>query len=346
MSCTNTLESGIPGTYPTREDLPVVVTVIEAGHLERQVCLLFESLRRWGGSLSSATCVAVNPRKGPEISTSSRQILRELRVDYQRITRDDPFIWFPYLNKTAAVKHVASQHKGTTIWFDADVLVLNDPKDLLLIQAGGPAHFAACASDKNIGTERDDDRFAPYFRKSCEVLTVEFSSLPYILTEECRTPIRLYWNSGVYAFAGSSGLHELHHDFTLALLREGIGSHESKLFFTDQLCLGLAVHKLNLKFKALTRDYNYSVGPRDAAKRISAAGNQIRILHYHDSLWPASFEALCSGLSSDYLELADWLRKKGYLTNAMPVGPRLYGRFLSSLRSYRETEALKRVKLY
>src|SRR5262249_45451504 len=133
--------------------LPVIVTVIEAGPLEYQVCLLAESIRLWGGRLSRASIIAVNPRSGPDISSDTERILAKHNVEYRRIRRDDGLDWFPYLNKTAAIAHVAQTYAGIILWLDADIIVLEEPSDLILeYEAPGAGVFAACAPEKSIGT--------------------------------------------------------------------------------------------------------------------------------------------------------------------------------------------------
>ena len=306
------------------------------------------SLRRWGGRLAEARVIAVKPRFGPRISSTTQAALERLDVEYLRIRRDDNFLWFPWLNKTAAVRHVAAFHPDTIVWLDADILVLNEPSELLLNSAEpNSPQFAACASDKNIGTIQDDDKFAPYFRAACQALNVDFASLPYVLTEEEHVPVRAYWNSGVYAFAGNSGLAELHHNFTLSLVAKGIGSHESKLFFSDQVSLGLAAHHLGLTRKNLPWSHNFSVQPRNADVLLRENAKNIRILHYHGCLWPSSFEKFCQGLSFHRPDVTAWLRDRGpLLTNTMPRVTRINRKILDLYRRRQEKIALRKCQLY
>jgi hypothetical protein len=331
-----------------QQTLPVVVTVIEAGPIEQQVCLLVESLRCWGGRLAEAPVIAIKPRFGPRISSATHTVLERLNVEYLSIQRNDSFQWFPWLNKTAAVRHIAAGRPGTIIWLDADVLVLNEPSELLLdpLDPNSP-QFAACASDKNIGTAHDDDEFAPYFRAACQTLGIDFTSLPYVLTEKERIPVRAYWNSGVYAFASSSGFAELHHDFTLSLIEKGIGSHESKLFFSDQISLGLAAHHLGLTRKNLPWNHNYAVQPRDVDALLREAGKNVCILHYHGCLWPSSFEKFCHGLSFHRPDVATWLRDRGpLLTSTMSGVTRFHRKILELYRQRQESVALRHCRFY
>jgi hypothetical protein len=327
--------------------LPVIVTAIEAGALEHQTCLLAESIRRWGGRLSNARIIAVKPRPGPAISIATTRTLDRLGVEYWQIARDDRFQWFPYVNKTAAVRQVAERHAGTVIWLDADTIILNEPTQLILDSTNPQCpQFAACAIDKNIGTSTDDDEFAPYFKAACRTLGINFATLPYVVTEHEQIPIRAYWNSGVYAFFSNSGFADLHHRFTLALLAEGVASRTSQLFFTDQIALGLAAHALSLPRRDLPATHNYSVQPHDVELRLRAGDTNICILHYHGCLWPPHFDHFCESLSHRFPESSEWIRSRGPLVNTMPAFTRLSRKLLQFYRSQQYKSALRRATYY
>lgn len=328
----------------TPSELPLIVTVIEAGALERQVRLLVESLRRWGGRLAKARVFAIQPRGGPSLRTETIRAFETLQIEYQRILRDDHIHWFPYLNKTAAVKHVVQQNPTSRIvWLDADTLILKEPSSLLLPHG---IQFAACASDKNIGTAHDEDRFAPYFKACCSALGVNFASLPYIETEAEGVAIRAYWNSGVYAFDASSGLSEIHHEFTLRLVTNGIASFQSKLFFSDQISLGLAAHFLNLTYSKLPLTHNFSVQPSSAVGRLTGAPNDVRIVHYHGCMWPDAFDEFRLGLKQINEEAASWLEAEGPLKLEMHPVARIHRKILEIYRSRKLLRAVSTSHIY
>lgn len=318
-------------------ELPLVVTVIEAGPLEKQVLLLVESLRRWGGRLANSRVLVVQPRNGPRLQSKTVKTFDKLGIEYNRIVRDDGLDWFAYLNKTAAVKYVAEQHPHSRIvWLDADILIVGEPSALVLRDG---VQFAACASDKNIGTARDDDENAPYFRACCSALGVDYASLPYVETEVERIAIRAYWNSGVYTFKAASGLAQAHHQFTLKLVTNRVASMQSKLFFSDQIALGLAAHALDLKFKGLPGTHNYSVQPATVSASLTRP-TDVRILHYHGCLWPGAFDDLCSGLDTVNPDAAAWLRTQGPLDVAMPIKARIYRKMLELHRKRKYARTL------
>jgi hypothetical protein len=332
----------------TEKAVPLIVTAIEAGPLEKEVRLLVESLRRWGGRCADARVIAVQPRGGPSPSPATRLNLDRLNVEYCQIERDDRFDWFPFLNKTAAVRHVAARHQGPIAWLDGDILVLSEPTELLFEpNKFHRIQFAACASDKNIGTTRDDDEFAPYFRAACQAVGVDFDSLPYVLTEKEQIYVRAYWNAGVFAFVGECGLAELYDKFTLTLLSKGIGSHECEFLMSDQVALALAAHHLGLRRKNLPLSHNFHVQPSDPSSLIHGAANNICVLHYHGCLWPSSFGKLCSDLELHYPEVARWLQGHGphTMTNLSTVA-RIRRKLFSLRRKLQKKKDVRRARLY
>jgi hypothetical protein len=286
----------------------LIVTVIEAGSIEQQVCVLAESIRLAGGPFSSSSILAVIPRRGPPLSSSTKATLRRLNVELATIRRSDALTWFQFLNKTHALDFAAKRFKGRIAWLDADILCMNEPAGL-----AGPAQFAASATDKNIGTSGCDEQ-APYFRSACAALGIDFDSLPYVTTEREKLSIKCYWNSGVFSFDSSTDLAATHHDFTRRLVEKRIGSPDCGIYMSDQVSLGLAVHALGLSVNALPLSHNYNIQPIDCEKELATPSN-ISILHYHGCMWPASFEALMTGVASRNASIGDLLKRYGPLSD-------------------------------
>lgn len=324
--------------------LPTFVTVVEAGPLEKQVCLLLESLRRWGGRAANAPVFVIRPRRGPHLSRTTMSKLEELDAEYIHFERSDGMEWFPYLNKTAAVLNAAARCQTTSIaWLDADIIVMEEPIELLGVRS---KELRACATDRNIGTADDEDEFAPYFKAACTSLGVDFDSLPYVTTETDKTTIRAYWNSGVYAFDTQSDLAEVHHRFTLSLVKNGVASRHSKLYFSDQISLGLAAHALNLRSQPVSQTHNFGLAPKTFLSRLSDRRDRICLLHYHDCLWAPHFGGFCDGLQQDFPDVAEWLRSKGPLEVGMTAPRRAYRKALKIYRDQKYRTALRGVHYY
>jgi hypothetical protein len=322
----------------------VLTTAIEAGPLEKQVCLLVESLRTFGGSvLRNAPFVAVVPRFGASLSPSTRSDLKRFGVEICHAPRKDDMNWFAYLNKTWALKVVAERHQGTIIWLDGDVLALGEPTELFIDHS--EFQFAACCSDKNIGTAKDNDEFAPYFMACCAALGINYESLPYIVTKTENIPIRFYWNSGIFAFHRDTGLAETYDEFTRILVRKRIGSQSCNLFMTDQIALGLAVHYLKLRYLELSLSHNFHIQPSDIDK-ISSQCLDIRLLHYHGCLWPNAHEKFYRALEQRNSPSSVLLKNIGPLLNDQSIISRVSRKLFEIYRATQYARAIKQSTRY
>ena len=319
----------------------LIVTAIEAGPIERQVCLLAESMRIAGGAFSSFPILAVVPRFGPSLSTLTRTTLRRLNVEIAHLSRNDGMSWFQFLNKTCTLKFAAQRYSGSIAWLDADIIALDEPNRLITI-----ADFAASATDKNIGTSNDNDLEAPYFRAACETVGVDFESLPYITTETEKVGIRSYWNAGVFAFKAASGLAETYDEFTRRLVVARVGSIHCGLYMSDQVALGLAAHKLSLTIDALPMSHNQHIQP-DTAADILQSDNDIRLLHYHGCMWGAqSFQDMHEGLSMRNPEIGDLLERARPTLNDGSVTTKIYRKLLSLRRDRMYKAASQEATIY
>lgn len=321
------------------------MTAIEAGPLEKQVCILADSIRRFGGQLSGAPIVAVIPRMGMPIKASTKQALKRLDVEVVKASRHDDLTWFSFLNKTTTVRLAAERFSGNVIWLDADVLTLGEPSDLLI--SGTGIQFAACCSDKNIGTVNDDDEFAPYFQECCRVFGIDYDSLPYIVTRMEGIPIRAYWNAGIFSFESTSGLAETYDEFTKLLLRRRIGSRSCNIIMADQVSLGLAAHKLGLQYRELPLSHNLHVQPESGdIEKALASCSDIRLLHYHACLWPETYGRLCALLAIDYPEATELLKNFGPLDNNFAITSRIGRKLLSIYRKRKQAGVVRQTNMF
>jgi len=67
--------------------------------------------------------------------------------------------------------------------------VLREPSELLLEEG---IQFAACVTDKNIGTAGPNDEFQCYWEAMCQALGMKVEDLPLVPTCRENLPIRLY----------------------------------------------------------------------------------------------------------------------------------------------------------
>lgn len=308
------------------------VTCVESGPLETQVLQMVESLRRFGGAYADCPVWAVKPRFGPPLARHTRIEFGRLKIHFRRTTRVDPHGWYAYINKTRALilaeAEVPTEFVG---WLDADLLVTGEPSELLP-RAG--EDVTACSSDNAGGTTGPGDRCEPFWREACAAVGVDLERLPWVTTEREGDRIRLYWNSGVFAFRKGCGLAVEHDRCTTRLLDANLGSAVTGVFFTEQYALALAAAKLGLRSRQLPHSHNYEMGSAIherwyVEEKLRAA----RIVHYHDCLWPAFWPTFMRCLKSTHSDVAAWLELLGPLRNEAPVVYRALTRLLRTMRS-------------
>jgi hypothetical protein len=312
-------------------DKVTFVCCIESGPLEAVTLLLAESLRKWGGAFSQCPLVAVTPRFGPPLTRVTRRRLGELDVEHLRVMGRHS--WFGFLNKPYAI--AAVEARATTpqlAWIDGDMLVLGEPTDLLLEEE---QDFAACAFDKSIGSTGPNDPFDRYWQEVAKVFQIDVDSLPWVVTEEEQARIRCYWNSGLFIWRRSVGLARQFLEDCTRLLESSVASAEAGIYFTDQVALGFTMVKLKLRWRALSYAYNYALGTKIAHLYDSAKFRQTRILHYHDVLWPHSWQQSMQRIKADRPDVYDWLLPRGPLRTPASVSSRMLSRVLKYWRDRR-----------
>ena len=308
------------------------VTCVESGPLETQVLRMVESLRRFGGSFSDCPVWAVKPRFGPPLAGHTRREFDRLKVDFRRTTRNDPHDWYAYINKTRALILAEAEAPTEYVgWLDADLLITGEPTDLLPRDG---EDVTACSSDNAGGTTGPGDKCEPFWREACAAVGLDVEHLPWVTTEREGDRIRLYWNSGVFAFRKGCGLAAEHDRCTTRLLDVNLGSAVTGVFFTEQYGLALAAAKLNLRYRQLPHSHNYEMGSAIHERwyredKLRAA----RIVHYHDFMWPAFWPTFLDCLKATHPAVATWLESLGPLNNEAPFVYRAVTKLLRKRRA-------------
>jgi hypothetical protein len=306
------------------------VTCVETGGLEEQTIRMVKSLRQWGGQYADAPVYAVNPRFGVPLATSTMRALDDLNVIFRRIRPANPYPWNSYINKPLALIDVEEQARTDAIaWLDGDILILGEPTELA---PDDQSDFTACVPDKNIGTASDDDEYAPYWREACNMLGMKFADLPWTITHREQQRIRLYFNSGVFAYRRNSGFGRQFLSDCTKLLDAKIASHESGIFFTDQVSLVLTMLKMQMRYRTLPHAYNYAIGAKiehliDPQKLAGA-----KVLHYHDAMWPAFWPKLLGYLKNARPDVHDWLAPMGPIHGKMSPMRKIAHKMLGNYR--------------
>lgn len=312
------------------------VCCVESGVLEAQTIRMVESLRRWGGQLADAPIIAVKPRFGSPISKKTRQVFERLQVEYLPIRPKNQYSWFRFLNKPYALVEVeersASEYVG---WLDSDLLFVGEPDKLIL---NDTEDFVACAADKTIGTTGSGDAFEPYWKEVCQIVGIDIEDLPWIVTEMEGIRIRLYWNSGVFVYRRNTGLAKSHLQTSIQLLESRIANHNSGIYFTDQVALGLAMVKMGLSWRALPFSHNYTMSSLIHDEWYNEQQlKEALIVHYHDSMWPHFWSTFIQCMGDTHPAVADWLNRLGPMKNEAAVRWRATNKLLDYLRSQKES---------
>lgn len=320
------------------------VACVESGALELHTVRMIESLRKWGGAFAACPVLVVTPRFGMPVYSATHEKFEELGVRYLRLPSTGSYSWFKFLNKPFALLAAESLCATRSIgWLDSDLLVLGEPAELELSLG---EDFAACVPDKNVGTSGAYDPNEPYWQEVCRTIGVDIDALPTVVTEFEGIGIRLYFNSGVFVYSKSTRLAQSYLEDCLRVLLARISSRFSGIFFTDQVILGLTVHRMGLRYRLLPVSHNLAMGSRVISPYREEALQNAKILHHHDAMWPGFWPVLMERLRRTHRPVHDWLARLGPLYNPSPLRYRLPGKLLASWRKHLEERYSTRCTVY
>jgi hypothetical protein len=299
-----------------------LVTCVESGPLEAQTIRLAESLRRFGGALAGSELIAVTPRFGPPLTRATHRRFRELGVRHERIAARGGYAWYHYLGKPRALL-AAEALTGADVlaWLDTDVLVLGEPTELLL---GPDLDFAAAVPDDGvIGSTGPGSPHEADWARLCELAGVELDDLPWVTTDLEGARIRLYFNSGVFAYRRGIGFSERYLELCTRVLESRFGFAHNGEHFTDQFCLGLTMHREGLRWGRLPFALNFPEGSFMPHPDTRGGIGQARLLHYHDAMGAPAWETLLERLAPAHPEVHAWLAGEQPLGDPAPPPWRL-----------------------
>jgi hypothetical protein len=301
---------------------------------------MVRSLRRWGGKFAACPVIAVTPRLGPPLMRSTRAAFDELNVHYVRQTAQTPFTWYSFLNKplslVAAERRMetdSSVRGDTIVWLDADIFITGEPEAFELADG---VDFAACPSDRNLGSTGPGDRYEPYWAKMCAIHGTPLEKLPWVQTCRERQRIRFYFNGGVLAYRRSSGYAPAYLQGCLNALSAHVRSRDAGLFFAEQVTAGLIAVKQGLNAAILPERFNYAIGSKALDGFTPESFADARVLHYHDALWGHFFPQFMEMCRTAQPALHEWLTDLGPLTNAAPLPWRLLAKTLKTVRTRKQ----------
>jgi lipopolysaccharide biosynthesis glycosyltransferase len=238
------------------------------------------------------------------------------------------------INKPKAILAVDELVRSEAIaWLDSDLLIAGDMNALALADEDD---FVACTSDRYGATTGPDDPEDCYWQAVCKSLNIDIEALPWVRTEIEKIQVRLYFNSGLFVYRHDTGFAIRYLENCIRLLDSRIASKSSGLFFTDQIALGLTAFQLGFRCRSLGCSYNYPVSSghflRCEADRNDLTTRNVKVLHYHNSMWPPFWPEFLMSLKSNQLEVADWLEPLGPMKIESAIPTRLMGRLLRQAR--------------
>ncbi|MBX9627203.1 MAG: hypothetical protein K2X82_25595 [Gemmataceae bacterium] len=294
------------------------VTAVEAGGIERRAIRMVDSLRTFGGLLADAPVVFVIPRPGPPLS---RETLRQVDAYQITLLRARPAVkygWYNFLNKVVSFCHAELVAQTAFVcWIDDDFLVLDD---LPLLRLGHEYDFAACPCDLNMGSTGPGGRFEEYWAEYCRVAGTDFARLGWVRTHRERAAARTYYNSGLVCYRRSTGFAAEYSRIVNAVLDGRLTSSTEGIYMHEQMALGAAARQLGLRALDLPWEYNLSSNDIYASRH-----NNVRAVHYHDSLSPARYDRFVPALTAVRPD------RTGYLSAIAPIDPKDFG-LISRLR--------------
>lgn len=286
---------------------------VEYGPLEDGVVRLASSIRRFGGRHADAPIVAVTPRRGPALRPATTRRLADLGVHYVRLAPRNRFSWLAYYNKLFALQEAENLFTDNlTVFLDTDVIIVREPDELVLHD---DEDFAANARDQNIGVADPDDPNYAYWVAACRSVGLRIEDLPWVTTTTDAKRIRLYWNSGVFVYRPLTGFLAIWRDTIDRILNATGSCHRHNIFWVDQVALGLATVRLNLRFRNLTSGTNYGIASHFSEHVTPEGIATCSALHYHDSMRPELWPGLLRTINAGRPDVAEWLSQQGPVTS-------------------------------
>ncbi len=259
------------------------ITCIEAGYLEAQSLLLYESIRYYGGRFKECPIYAISPRVGYKISSSTKRRLEELSVEYLDLDLNRDFPDYPYGNKTFVCAYIENNKQHNFLVFlDSDTLFFREPKQLELEDSYDVA--VRPVSWKTICTSGSkDDPYDNYWHLLCKHCHVDYDTIPLIKTFLQGAVIKACYNAGLVAVRANRGIFSQWENHFISSLRQGIEPEKGNLWGSDQSTLSTAIWGTTERVKILEPTYNYpirTIGEKQHLLQFNSFHDLVHI-HYH-----------------------------------------------------------------
>jgi hypothetical protein len=206
--------------------------------------------------------------------------------------------WFNFSNKVAAVAYAQEYAKTpVAVWLDSDVLIAGEPTELALAE---DEDFAGRCEYLPPAIHAGVSEHIPYWRKVCEILDVNFDELPWVDLGWPQCHMKLFFNSGVFAWRRQSSFAHCHRAAFRAMLRSKIATYEGNIWQAEQVILSLIVVRERLRWRHLSLQYHHMIfqhhltGP-GASPSMTAS----KVIHYSKSLDPPFDKTMLERLENE-----------------------------------------------
>lgn len=271
------------------------VACVERGELERKTMLLCRSIRRF---YDDAPVYTFQPRIGTEISASTLDELRELRVEHITEPLNQEFAHYAIGNKIfAAARAEEIATEDVLVFLDSDTIFVNAPKELHLrdgidaaarpvdIHRGAnepehdhPTHWLT--RHRRVSSTGKGDPMDPYWQRMYNLLECGGPATALTVETTCsHHQIRPYFNSGLIAVRRAKKLFSQWREDFLALIR---ANHiPGELHYMDQLSLAATLTRIWPRVDLLDGRYNYPLPGRDALREPYRSMPFAELVHIH-----------------------------------------------------------------
>lgn len=274
------------------------VACVEAGVLEAQTLLLFNSIRRYGGRFRNCPLYALSPRAGNAISKKTRQDLDELGVVYVEKVLNTDCTEYGSANRVAAAAYIeqTSPHEILVI-LDSDTLFLREPVEFLL---DPEVDVAVRPVDlKGMSTSGPSDPFDFYWKELCRCCDIKYDDIPWRESFVDHQRIKANYNGGLVVVRANRAILSYWSEFFFRSVRHGLRPHTEAAFFrtgtgwiepaaaklwgSNQAALSLAIWNSTRLVTELPATYNYPLHLHEQIDQavVRKVFSKLVHVHYH-----------------------------------------------------------------
>lgn len=260
------------------------VCCIEYGVLENQTLLMLKTFRANAGRLKNSRILAIQPRMGVKLNANTISELKRLSTELIIDHKHNPYTWFNYANKIAAVK-IAQSISTTDLvaWLDSDILISDEPLELIL---EGETDFAARCEYLPPAVHSNQNEHVPYWIALNKLFDIDYHTTPILDCDHQGKSIKMYFNSGVFVWRKKSVFIDQYYNAFKSLIESRISQHTGEFFTADQVIIGPVLIKAKLKWHHLAYTTHHMTFQSQIEGPIASPSmKNSAIIHYSKSLF-------------------------------------------------------------